>query len=625
MGRNVIAIYDTLELDSWIRPDTKQLKDEFQPRYENAVVALTAVLTGELGLTRAASDSALCKKRLKEMVRRAPLMAPDGHPYGFRVCVPWGAYHRDAEPEADVTMPTKGGPHALTQVLLAQPKIGLLVHEYSHPLPPGRPPKSFDRLHSKIVAELKRLDLSQFYPLNQDDEGRRALLRYLRQRKLDSAPLPSMDQSGPAPTVLWDIFQGRLFDRTEFDAHRIDVDSVFSIDLPKGGLATRLITSMWFLAEIEIQSRAIVAWQLRVGRSYNNLDVATCLSKSMQPWTRRELTIPGLEYAAGAGMPTGLQGALGALRSRCIALDNAMSHHSLDLEQAFCRGHDGALLFGHPHQPRSRPIIEQLYSRLEQSAFRLLPGGFEPAKRLGDEKNRISEHSSEEHPVQLHLLEELLDVLVANYNATAHPALGSISPLQFLQMRGSSNGWAYRPSDGEICAAEMGSVLIPVTIKGSYDDKIMPHVNYLYAKYRSTDLDAKWGLLGKKLYARVYRNDLRTMVLYETATKPIGVLRACSPWSLTRHDETTRRMVHQWSKQPGGLSLLGAECAIEAYVAFLRAKAASSQQAVDQLARMQQQQTKVGTQANAAALKETSTVRAPRRGWVSLDTTVSPV
>lgn len=621
MPRNCLPVLDLNELEDWFRPSVNHLKDELRVRYQNAVAALTAVLTGTSTLTAAAEANHLCRKRLKSMAIRAPKIAPDGQPFGYRVCVPWGTYCT-AETQAIPTMPRRAGPHAMTMMLRCQPRIAEWVEGYCRPLPPGRPPKSFERLHAKMVAELKRLDLSQFYPLNTDDQGRRALLRHLRRQRIDGEGSDVLDVLGgdsAASSSLWDAFRGRPFDRTEFDEHRIDIEAVMSVALPNGGIAKKKITMLWLLAEVEVESRAIVSWLLRVGRACNNHDVADCLARGLQPWQRRELAIPGLEYAPGAGMPAGLSGAAGALRSRCVAMDNAKSHHALDLEQAFCRAHDGVLLLGRPHQPRSRPIVEQLFSRLEQGALRMIAGGFEPATRLGDDKVSISGFSPEEHPVQLHLLEELIDVIVANYNATPHPALGSLSPLQYLQMRSQKLGWSYTPGDREVGAREMGSVLMPVAVKGNYKDKVMPHVNYLYVKYRSSELDNRWELVGKPLYARIYRNDLRTMVLYETATKPIGVLRAAAPWAHTRHDETTRKLVHQWSKQPGGLKLVGVECAIQAYMAFLRANAASSQQAVDQLARLQQQHpTLQAPPRKPMALMDTE-IRAPRRGWVSLD------
>jgi len=92
--------------------------------------------------------------------------------------------------------------------------------------------------------------------------------------------------------------------------------------------------------------------------------------------------------------------------------------------------------------------------------------------------------------------------------------------------------------------------------------------------------------VGQQVFAKVYRNDLRTIVLYRTATQPYGVMRAARPWDITPHDETTRKLIFQWAKQ-GLLKLNGADCAIDAYISYLQSLAGNSQPATDQLARLQ--------------------------------------
>lgn len=412
-------------------------------------------------------------------------------------------------------------------------------------------------MFAKIVAELKRLDQHAFYPLNQPDQGRRALLRYLRKVRIDDIAVPTLDEMGPSLTVLADAFRGRPFDRSEFDAHSVDIEAELGVALPNGGVVKRRITKLWFLCEVEIESRAILAWTLRVGRAYNNLDVASCVARALYPWTRRELTIPGLEYAPGAGMPSGLIGDRGRRRVRCIAMDNAKAHHSISFEEAMGRAHGAILYFGRAHEPRSRPVVEQLFSRLERGVLRDLPGGFEPATRLGERKLRISNFAPGDLPIQLHLFEELLDVLVANYNATPHPALGSLSPLQFLQMQ-TPRAFALSVPEPEKDAREMGSVLVPLVVHGNRKTGEMPHVNHLYVRYRSSELDQRWELVGRTVLARICRHDLRTLLLMRSATVPLGFVRAMPPWDRAPHDETTRTLAMQWTKRRVGSRLSGA-------------------------------------------------------------------
>jgi transposase InsO family protein len=609
-------IFPLSELETWPRPAHSTIKTEWHQRYDNATAALTSLLTGEMGLTRAAEANHLCRKRLKSMLRRSLKLSSDGEREGFRVCVPWGAYHRDEDDVPDAVMPRNAGPHALAMVLVCHPPLRDLVQGYPHPLPPGRPPKSFDRLHDKAVAYLRKNDLGDYYPLNQPDKGRRALLRYIRQRRIDTAPAPVVDDAGEPSAVLKDMIRGRLYSRAETDAHRIDIEAVLGVTTLNGGVVRRPITTMWLLCEIETESRAILGWALRVGRGYNNLDLSTCVATSLCPWVRRELTIPDLAYHPGAGMPAGLDGELGARRVRSIALDNAKAHHSMDFESAFCSAHGGILVYGRAHEPRSRPIVEQLFSRLEQGAFREVPGGFEPATRLGDDKIRISNFAPNDFPIQLHLFEELLDVIIANYNASPHPALGNLSPLQFLQMH-KPRGFDFTPSTAGKDAVEMASTLVPLKVQGNRKTGVLPFVHYMYARYRSPDLDGKWELIGQTIYARVDRHDLRTLLLMRSTTKSLGVVRAGSPWDKRRHDETTRALIMQWTKQPGGFSLVGVTCAIDAYVNHLRKIAPTTPKAVDQIARMQQHDPHHLAPAPHQLMQ--TPVQMPRRGWVSFD------
>lgn len=624
--REPMPILDPAVLETWVMPRACDLVEETRIRFHNGCAALIAFLTGELSITQAARVNKICPKRLKSMAQRAPLLAPDGEPFGFRVCVPWGAYLASPvapNEQGQIEMPRTGGPRAMTRLLAAQPQIAAWIDGFAAPLPPGRPPRAFSTLHAKVVAELRRKELHAYYPLNQKDLGREALLRYLRRRRLHDHPPGDLDGELRTATALDEVFTGAgAFNRTEIDAHRIDIEAKFAVPTPEGGSAIREITTLWLICEVEVRSRAILSWCLRVGRSYNNLDLADCVARGLRPWVRRDLIIDNMVYAPGAGMPSGTVLQRAGWRTRSTALDNAMSHAAIDFEQAFCRAHLGMLIFGRAHEPRSRPIVEQLFSRLERGALRHIPGGFEPAKRLGDNRMRISNFSPDDHPIQLDAFHELLEVLISNYNATPHPALGALTPLQFLQSQ-PMRAFDFTPDTGEEDSRDMGHVLVALKVHGNRKTGVMPHVNYMYVRYRSPELDGCWELVGKTVYARVCRHDLRTLVLLRSATRPLGMVRAAAPWHRTPHDVTTRALIMQWSKLRDGFTISGADCAIAAYIAFLRTRALNSPQAVDQLARIHQvaDQTRREPlpEEAPATLTEAAPVRLPYFGYVSLD------
>ena len=108
--RSLYTCYPTEELAGWYKPKESDLSESIRSRFREACAALTAVLTGDMGITRAADAHGLCHKRLRAMVNRAPQLAHDGQPYGFRVCVPWGTYQR-GEQEGRVKCGAKNGGH----------------------------------------------------------------------------------------------------------------------------------------------------------------------------------------------------------------------------------------------------------------------------------------------------------------------------------------------------------------------------------------------------------------------------------------------------------------------------------------------------------------------------------
>src|SRR3546814_6172646 len=77
-----------------------------------------------------------------------------------------------------------------------------------------------------------------------------------------------------------------------------------------------------------------------------------------------------------------------------------------------------------------RPFIERFFGTLEESGFHRLPNttGTGP----GDIRRKDPEIAACKYFIQLEDLENLLDVLIANYNGTVHSSLAGRSPLEYL-------------------------------------------------------------------------------------------------------------------------------------------------------------------------------------------------
>ena len=66
--RSLYTCYPTEELAGWYKPKESDLSESIRSRFREACAALTAVLTGDMGITRAADAHGLCHKRLRAMV-----------------------------------------------------------------------------------------------------------------------------------------------------------------------------------------------------------------------------------------------------------------------------------------------------------------------------------------------------------------------------------------------------------------------------------------------------------------------------------------------------------------------------------------------------------------------------
>ncbi|KAG1252615.1 hypothetical protein G6F68_011710 [Rhizopus microsporus] len=250
-------IYDQATLDEWYSPHPVDIAPDHLSKFRVAKEALTALLLGRSTITAISRRYGICHKRLKRMAMKAPTIAHDGMPHGFRVCIPWGSYSTELSFEP-AELPLVPGRFAWHKVSEAVPSVKALIDGFATHLPPGRPPSAFVKLHQRVLAELKQHNLEDKFPLNDPGKGKRSLLALLKRRQsaVADVDLYEPQSASNAPVALEQAVRMGLFARTEFDAHQIDVECKISIDMPNGARVTRKVSRLWLLIEIETESRA---------------------------------------------------------------------------------------------------------------------------------------------------------------------------------------------------------------------------------------------------------------------------------------------------------------------------------------------------------------------------------
>lgn len=190
------------------------------------------------------------------------------------------------------------------------------------------------------------------------------------------------------------------------------------------------------------------------------------------------------------------------------------------------------------HTPDDRPFIERFFQTLEKGNFHRLPNttgtGFDDARR------KYPDLSACKYFIQLEHLEEILDVSMANYNATPHSAIGYRSPVEYLDYLTKGKDLQYV---NEVELEALLSIRKRVRVNGSIDDGRKPFINYLKGTYSSDSLKATYNLCGKYIFIEANPNDLRTVRAYTENGAELGILKAAPPWHVRPHTIEMRRTI----------------------------------------------------------------------------------
>lgn len=568
----------------WKRPDMRLVAEIHRDAFMARCDALLAILQGQ-SIRHAAKNYKVNRNTLSLVAEKAFNVAPNGQCYGYRACLPWGV--REAR-LVEAQVPATGRPHAMQSLLKIYPDIGVLLAGYKYPLPPGPIPSSFKQLLQSIRGLLAERGHKDSWPLNESDKGRRAFTRYVRRIRAQALVAGEPECTTlrqPHLRSLSQLVTLQPYDRFEFDAHSQDVKFTLLLPNARGELVKQRITKVWVLTLIDVNSTAVMAWTLVFGQGYSALDVAQCFAKSMRPWEPRVLLVPDMAYVPGATMPQNL--GLGCMTSRMTAMDNAKAHKAKLPLEAWTDNYDGILNLGRAYVPEARAYIEQFFQRLEVGALRDLPGGFAPAKQLGENPTASSQWKGSDHPISIQALEDLLDVIMTGHNVSPLPSRQQRSPIEILMGYEASETFWPSPPHNENDARALTTQVRRMRLKGSRRLGKPVHMNLYGVSYRHPRIDKQWDLLNKEYSILIDLEDLRTIVMVDEALNEICTLEAACPWNVHRHDLTTRRRVLKLTRS-GELEIRGSHSAISAYAAYTLASAQNGGAAVDQTARLLQ-------------------------------------
>lgn len=596
-----------LDITTWPEINANMLTPAAKDRYERFRKAITRIVRDHATFSAAAREAGIDRSELDRAVERCLELAFDGKIEGWRALIPYRRlkpYHRRPE--------TKGGTAGILQALLDKfPAINeALWTGYQQG-------KSLKELQERLLNELlPQVNWPRhLYPYNTVTKAREALRQYLRRMEIEkrAAGWGEQDFSEERRITL------RPFERVELDAHRCDAHFVIHIDGPEGLSRTAVLERIWLLVVIDVGSRAVLGYALSLNRQCNISDVLEAIHTAIVPQSPRILTIPGLAYKPGAGFPNWSILACAWQLFDLIALDNAMAHRSPRLHDILNERTQCAVKLNRAGKPNDNTFIERFFGTLTAHGLKRSPSttGSGP----DDPRRKDSEGQAEYYEFTLSDAEELLDVLIANYNAEGHRGLHT-SPLDYLRTYYRETPALTRhvpPSQRS--SWTLRELWVEATIRGNVKEAERPYIQYLDARYRSDLLGCSPEFIGQKLLLLVNVTDLRTLKAFLPDGRVFGDLKVDGRWSLTKHSLKTRRLVIQLIRE--GQLQIGYQDPVSAVINHLTTRSKESRSARNQLARIQREMDKqppatTTVEATAACMD----YQPNREDWVSLRTPV---
>lgn len=407
-------------------------------------------------------------------------------------------------------------------------------------------------LHKKFINECRILGIKMNeYPFNTKTLAIKSLERYVKSLSKTYFVEVAKRNGEQAAMVAKNTGVGnknnpmnvRPLERVEFDGHRIDTSISIIFKTPEGDEIIEVMNRIWILSIVDVATRAILGYHLCLNKEYSSHDVLMCIRNAVFPWRKKSLTIVGLKYSEKANFPSNLipEARFGIWDEFCY--DNAKANIANIVKEKLSELIGCSINMGPVAVPVRRPIIERFFRTLEQNGYHRLPSttGSNPQdpKRKNSEENAIKYRITAEH------LEELTDVLIAEYNASPHEGNNNLSPLEVFEQRVARGMTILQLPEEKRKEISFFSFKVTRRVNGSAKEGRRPFIFYEGVRYTNEVLNRSPHLINKKLKLLINTDDLRVIKAFLEDGSEFGNLSATGKWGVTPHDLRTRKAINK--------------------------------------------------------------------------------
>lgn len=568
-------------MDAWPIVDISALKEDRRDRFLQRCAAIQLYLHHpQTTVAEISRSTGVTRTVLLQTLQRCLSPHPDGRIYGFRGAIPSARIKLYARHKAvSASREGKSGASgAFKQLMLQHPDIDAylrrLFGERNRPVSgPAEVRKSMRALHQLFLKRCRDAGIAATsYPFSEARLGIRSLYTYFTALSMESYDMsvthakgqtrraaPSNEPAGPAAT--------RAYEVVEFDGHKIDLRLSVRISGPSGLTQLIELHRIWILVLLDVATRCVIGYHIALSREYNKDDVASALQAALTPFKPRDYSIPTLAIRPGGGYPSAAVPETAYACWDWFRCDNAKAHMAADTLERLTQTIGCWTHIGPPAQPNDRPHIERFFDLVAKHFAHTLPGN------LGSDPGAIERALSDPGTdtrllVELTELEEMIEVLIGDYNGEPHQGLSGKTPLEAMAYSMAKHGHAVRVlpkiARANLCLLHEAKV---VTVQGKLTSGARPHVNFCNVRYTSPLLSSMPALIGKKLRIYFDVRDIRVLRAFFDDGTELGVLTAARPWCFTPHSLRVRQEIFKLIAE-GKLRLREGDSPTEAWVRY---------------------------------------------------------
>lgn len=548
---------EALEYKAWPAVEAELLSKSKKLRFHRIKQAIEAACEG-MKAAEILRKYGVKRGQVCYLLGRCTKVHPDGRLWGYRALIKGcrqEPYQRTAPPVQEEGVDGAGLAGAFEQLLKNHPQLRKMIHQAVRPRSGAKVKEAglnLKNLHEKFIALLRKEGVpAATYPFNTRNNGYTALTRYVKalentgdpgvaKNRYGSSALDGL-QSGTGKKGVWRPL--RPLEMAAYDEQLlpfigtivIEVDGK-EIDIP--------ISRSYLCLMVDMKDRAILGYSIALYGRIRSQDFLKTFDTYLKPWRPKELTVPGMRYKKGAGLPSGVVPQVYGRRIGMICVDNHLTHLA-EAVVGHLRRRTGAILsYGKVRHWITRSAVEGVFAALQKRGFSLIPSTTGSGPRDPAVDDPVGK--AVKFRIRYEQMMELLDVLIANQNAQPLNSLFQKTPNEDLAAEFDKSrrlDVVPRYSEKFLIDPQVDVEIECPTVCGSRKSGRSPYIQLDGAHYTNDVLRQNWSMIGQKLTVHI-AGDFRKVRAFLADGSEYGVLEVTGFWSNDFHTREMRKHIN---------------------------------------------------------------------------------